>query len=94
MPKTGYVYILTNFFNTVSYIGVTSNLPARIYQHKQGLVEGFTKRYNIHKLVYCEELPTIEEAIAAEKKLKGWSRAKKMELICKNNPGFAEIPMV
>ena len=63
------------------YIGVTNNLTRRIYEHKQGLVEGFTKRFNIKKLVYYEQFPTITQAIAREKVLKEWNRAWKERLI-------------
>ncbi len=72
--KQYYVYILTNKVNTVFYIGVTSNLIKRIYEHKQKFVEGFTKHYNVDKLVYFEVSNDIESAIKREKQLKNWHR--------------------
>ncbi|MBI2608606.1 MAG: GIY-YIG nuclease family protein [Deltaproteobacteria bacterium] len=89
--KNGYVYILTNKFNRVLYIGVTSNLSRRMEEHKLKLVEGFTKKYNLSKLVYFEELPSIIEAIEAEKKIKAGSRKKKLELIKKVNPQWTDL---
>ena len=75
------IYILSNKKNGALYVGVTSNLQQRIWQHKQNIVHGFTQKYNIHKLVYYEVCPTIESAITREKQLKGGSRKKKVELI-------------
>lgn len=92
MKKSFWVYIITNKSNTL-YTGITNNLPRRIFEHKNKLVDGFTKQYNIDKLIYCQEFQTPEEAIAAEKKIKGWSRKKKMELIKTFNPSFKEISM-
>ncbi len=74
----GYVYILTNKANKVMYIGVTTHLERRIMEHRQGMIGGFTSRYKVNKLVYVESLPTISEAIAREKQLKGWRREKRM----------------
>ena len=91
MPKAGYVYLLTNPKNTVIYTGVTSDLPKRIYAHKQKFVEGFTKKYNVTKLVYYEVHDTITGAIQREKQIKGGSRAKKETLIRKHNPEFADL---
>jgi putative endonuclease len=85
-----FVYILTNNSRTL-YIGVTSNLIARIYQHRNKLVEGFTKRYNVTRLVYFEETSNVTAAIAREKQLKGWLRAKKIALIESANPGWRDI---
>jgi len=79
--KQYYIYILTNYTNNVLYIGVTSDLIKRIYQHKNNLVDGFTKKYNIKKLVYFEVCGDAYEAIKREKQLKGGSRKKKIELI-------------
>lgn len=73
-----FVYILANKTTTVLYVGVTSNLQRRIYEHKHKLVDGFTKRYNVSKLVYFEEFEQVEDALAAEKKLKGWKRIRKV----------------
>jgi putative endonuclease len=75
------VYILTNASNTVLYVGVTNDLKRRCYEHKQKRIKGFTKKYNIDKLIYFEEFDLIESAIAREKQIKGYSRAKKMHLL-------------
>ena len=91
MAKTYYVYIATNKRNTVFYTGMTSNLKNRMYQHKNKSVEGFTKRYNVDKLVFYESFNRSIDAIAAEKKIKGWTRKKKIDLIRKNNPDFKEL---
>jgi len=81
-----YVYILASGRNGTLYIGVTSDLVRRVYQHKAKLVEGFTSRYNIDNLVWFEQSDSIESAIAREKQLKEWKRAWKIELIEKANP--------
>jgi len=81
MEKKGYIYILTNKNNTTLYVGVTSNLPKRIYEHKNKVVKGFTKKYNLTKIVYYEVYDDIYNAIVREKQLKGGSRKKKIELI-------------
>ena len=86
-----YVYILTNTHNTVLYTGVTNDLTRRVYEHKNGVVEGFTKRYKIHKLVYYECFSQIEDAIACEKKVKKLSRANKEKLINAMNPRWEEL---
>ena len=86
-----YVYILTNWNNKVMYIGVTNDLNRRLYEHKNGLLEGFTKRYNIHKLVYCEETWSINDAIAREKQIKGWKREKKNQLVEMINPEWKDL---
>ncbi|MGA1861994.1 GIY-YIG nuclease family protein [Deferribacter thermophilus] len=91
MEKQGYVYILTNKTNTVLYTGVTSNLTKRIYEHRTGAVEGFTKKYNVKKLVYYEVFSDIEEAIKREKQIKGGSRAKKIALIESINPNWEDL---
>jgi putative endonuclease len=85
------VNIASNFTNSVLYTGVTSNLILRISQHKNKTISGFTSRYNVKKLVYFEVLPTALEAIAAEKKIKGWTRLKKIALICEHNPDFKDL---
>ena len=89
--KTYSVYILTNWDNTVLYTGVTNNLVRRIGEHKSGLVPGFTQRYRIKKLVYCESFESIREAIAREKQLKAGSREKKMVLIHAINPNWDDL---
>jgi endonuclease len=86
-----YTYILFNKRNGTLYIGVTSNLVKRIYEHKNKLVDGFTKKYNIDKLGYYEVFENIEDAINREKKLKGISREKKLKLIEINNPNWFDL---
>ena len=83
-----YVYILTNKTNAVMYIGVTNDLRRRIYEHKSEQIEGFTKRYHVHRLVYYEEYHEINDAIAREKQLKGWKRDKKNALVETRNPDW------
>ena len=73
------------------YIGVTSNLARRVYEHKNDLLEGFTKRYQVHRLVYCEEYQSIEEAITREKRLKKWKRQWKITLIEQQNPEWKDL---
>lgn len=85
------VYIMTNRINTVLYTGVTSSLQKRIWQHKEKLVPGFTKKYNVIKLIYYELTESIESAIAREKQIKGWTRAKKTTLIYKMNPEWRDL---
>ena len=82
---------MTNKFNTALYTGVTSGLVGRVWQHKNKLVEGFTKKYNINKLVYYDVTDSIESAIAREKQIKGWTRAKKIALIESINPGWKDL---
>ena len=82
---------MTNGLNTVIYAGVTSDLPKRVSEHKQKLVGGFTKKYNVSKLVYYEVFDSIEEAILREKQVKGGSRAKKISLIKSMNPTFRDL---
>ncbi len=86
-----YVYILTNQKNNVMYIGVTNNLERRLHEHKHQLVDGFTKRYNVDKLVYFEETTDINAAITREKQLKGWTRTRKNELVDTMNPQWADL---
>ena len=88
---TYYVYILTNKSNTTLYIGVTNNLQRRIYEHKNELIDGFTKRYKLHKLVFFEETNDVNSAIAREKQLKHWTREKKNKLIENLNPKWLEL---
>ena len=89
--KTGYVYIMTNQNNTVLYTGVTSDLKKRVWQHREKLVDGFTKRYNVVKLVYYEACPDMQSAIAREKQLKGGSRQKKLDLVNSLNPEWQDL---
>lgn len=86
-----YIYILTNQYNTALYIGVTNDLVRRIYEHKQDLVEGFSKRYKLHKLVYYEQTPSIISAIQREKQLKRWHRNWKNNLIEEMNPSWNDL---
>ena len=89
--KQYYVYILTNKNNTVLYTGVTNDLKRRIYEHKAKLVEGFTKRYHVEKLVFYDLSEDVASAILREKQIKGGSRAKKFGLIDGMNPGWKDL---
>ena len=86
-----FVYILSNWSDSTIYIGVTSNLPRRLYEHRNHLADGFTAKYNIHKLVYYESTSDVRSAIAREKQLKGWTRAKKNALITQANPSWSDL---
>jgi putative endonuclease len=86
-----YVYILASKNHGTLYIGVTSDLVKRIYEHKNDLVEGFTKKYAVHDLVYFETTESVESAIAREKQLKKWNRARKIRLIEKSNPVWQDL---
>jgi len=90
-PKKYHVYIISSQNNKVLYVGVTGDLVSRAYQHKTKQIEGFTKKYNVTKLVYTEEFNSIEFAIAREKQLKKWHRAWKTQLINKTNPYWEEL---
>lgn len=85
-----YVYILTNKSNTL-YVGVTNNLERRIIEHSFKNISSFTSRYNLNRLVYFEEFQRVEEAIESEKKIKGWTRKKKLDLIKTINPEFKDL---
>lgn len=89
--KRYYVYILTNHTKTTLYVGVTNNLERRLYEHKNKLIDGFSKRYNLNKLVYYEETTSIESAIEREKQLKGYARSKKDILIITKNPYWEDL---
>ena len=89
--KLSYVYIMASGKNGTLYIGVTSDLQDRVYKHKQGLIVGFTKKYNTKNLVYYEVFGDINEAILREKQLKKWKREWKIKLIEKNNPGWEDL---
>lgn len=89
--ERAYVYILTNKNNTTLYIGVTNNIERRLYEHRNKLVEGFSSKYNLNKLIYLEETNNIKDAIQREKQLKGWRRDKKINLIKQQNPDFIEL---
>ena len=91
MTKQSFVYIMTNYNKTTLYTGVTNNLKRRVYEHKNKLIDGFTKRYNITFLVYYECFDNIQEAILREKQLKGGSRQKKIDLINNFNPEWKDL---
>ena len=86
-----YVYILANWNNRVLYVGVTNNLVRRLYEHKNKLVDGFTKRYNVHKLVYYEHTTYVYAALEGEKEIKAWRREKKNRLIERFNPTWRDL---
>ena len=86
-----YIYILASKKNGTLYIGVTSDLTRRIYEHKNDFAEGFTKKHSIHDLVYFEVTESIEDAIQREKRLKKWNRAWKIDLIEKSNPDWNDL---
>ena len=91
MSKQYCVYILTNFKNTVLYTGVTSELKQRIWKHKNEFYEGFTKRYNVKKLVYYEIYDSPSEAIKREKQIKAGSRENKIQLVMSKNPEWNDL---
>ena len=88
--KKYYVYIMGNIRLTL-YIGVTNDLIRRVYEHKHGLAEGFTKKYNLKKLLYFKIYDSSKEAIAREKQLKHWNREWKLNLIRRSNPTFKDL---
>ncbi|WP_395947382.1 GIY-YIG nuclease family protein [Caedibacter taeniospiralis] len=89
--KRCWVYILASKRNGTLYVGVTSNLSYRVYEHKEKLIEGFTKKYNITQLVYAEEFQDINDAIHREKCIKKWNRAWKLKLIEEQNPDWRDL---
>ena len=91
MNNNYYVYILTNWNNRVMYVGVTNDLERRLYEHRHRLADGFTKRYNVHKLVYFEQTGDVLAAIEREKQIKGWLRRKKNELVESENPLWEDL---
>lgn len=91
MDRQPAVYILASKRNGTLYIGVTSNLPKRIWEHKQNLVEGFTKRYHVHHLVLYELYDDITIAISREKQIKKWNRSWKLKLIERSNPEWKDL---
>ena len=86
-----FVYMLTNKHNTTLYTGVTNNLERRLYEHKNKLVSGFSKQYNLYKLVYFENTTDVNSAIAREKQIKGWTREKKNNLVNSINPHWKDL---
>ena len=89
--KNYYVYLLTNWNNKVIYVGVTNDLNRRVYEHKNKLISGFTKKYNLNKLVYFEETCDINAAINREKEIKKWRREKKDILVNQINPNWQDL---
>ena len=92
--RCSYVYILSDVNNRILYTGVTSNLLKRVWEHKNHIVDGFTKRYNVTKLVYYEEGENINSAISREKQIKGKLRKKKIVLIEKSNPEWRDLYLI
>jgi len=89
--RGGWVYILANRANGVLYVGVTSELAARVHQHRSGEASWFTARYGVHRLVHAEAFDTIEDAIRQEKTIKRWPRQWKINLIRHTNPGWTDL---
>jgi len=89
--KNYYVYILTNYEETTFYIGVTSDLMKRVFEHKNKLAEGFSSKYNLSKLVYFETTDSVTSAIEREKQLKRWHRQWKIDLIKETNPNLNDL---
>jgi len=92
--KSYTVYILTNASRTALYIGITNRVLRRQFEHKHKLESGFTSKYNVNRLVYCETRSEVEAAIAREKQLKGWRRSKKVDLIESQNPKWDDLGRV
>jgi len=86
-----YLYILASIKNGTLYIGVTNNLLKRVFEHKNDSVDGFTKKYKVHKLIYYEEINDVKVAIQREKQIKKWERQWKINLIEKNNPEWKDL---
>ena len=91
MSKLPFVYIMASKPGGVLYVGVTSNLPQRVWQHKNNMVEGFTQKYAVHDLVYFEEHSSMDAAITREKQIKHWKRAWKIKLIRGDNPKWEDL---
>jgi putative endonuclease len=89
--KNYFVYILASKYNGTLYIGVTNDLLKRVYEHKNNLVDGFTKKYGVHRLIYYEAFNSIESAITREKQMKKWRREWKINLIEKDNPNWDDL---
>ena len=86
-----FVYLMTTQNNRVMYVGVTNNLERRVWEHQNGAIEGFTKKYNVKKLVYFEETTDVHAALAREKEIKKWRRSKKNSLVLTVNPEWNDI---
>ena len=91
LTRSYYVYLLASRRKGTLYVGVTNDLAKRVWQHKQGLVEGFTKRYGVRTLVWYEQTESIEAAIVREKQIKNWNRDWKIELIEASNPEWKDL---
>ncbi|MBU2473020.1 MAG: GIY-YIG nuclease family protein [Patescibacteria group bacterium] len=91
VPNNYFVYVLASKKNGTLYIGITDDLIKRVYEHKNNLVDSFTKKYNVHQLVYYETTNDIQSAIIREKQLKKWNRKWKLELIEKENPEWEDL---
>lgn len=91
MEKTFWVYMLASGFNGTLYLGITSDLQKRIWEHKNNVVEGFTKKYNVHDLVWFERHETAEAAITREKQMKEWRREWKISRIREMNPEWKDL---
>ncbi|MHB2154790.1 GIY-YIG nuclease family protein [Calditrichota bacterium GD2] len=89
--KYYFVYIMTNWNNKIMYVGITNNLMRRVYEHKNKLINGFTKKYNINKLVYYETFQDVRAAIEREKEIKKWRREKKNKLVNTKNPEWRDL---
>lgn len=89
-PKTYWVYIMANKTGTM-YVGMTDDLERRVWEHKHDVNEGFTKRYQLHMLVYYEDTNDVWAAIAREKQLKGWKRSRKLALVWSMNPAWQDL---
>jgi len=93
MSRQYHVYILASERNGTLYIGVTNNIARRVWEHKQGLVEGFTKKYKVDRLVYCESFARPGDAILREKRLKKWNRSWKIKLVESVNPNWEDLSL-
>lgn len=91
MKDNNYIYILTNYSQSTFYVGVTSDLEKRIYEHKNNIFSGFSSKYNLSKLVYFEHFNSINDAIRREKQLKNWHKQWKINLIKERNPEFDDL---
>ena len=91
MDRHYYIYIMTNKNNTVLYTGITNNLIRRVYEHKEKLIEGFTKKYNVTMLIYYEVFRDVKSAIFREKQIKSGSRTKKIKLVNSINPEWKDL---
>ena len=91
LTKSYYVYLLTNWNHRVMYVGVTNDLKRRLYEHKNKMMEGFSEKYNLIKLVYFEETQDVHAAIIREKEIKKWRREKKNQLVNQINPEWQDL---